>query len=402
MNVFISYARDDRERARMLARALEAAGWSVWWDTRIRAGQTFDEVIERELETADSVVVLWSRQSIVSEWVKNEASAALDRGVLVPARIDDIKPPLAFRRRQTADLVGWTGDPSHAGFHALRDAIAALAGSPAAASPAPRAVHREPPSAGNRGRLLGGIALGVAVLAFGAYLWPRMSSPEAPTRDPEAPAVPAASPEGPQKSGGSPGIFEFKWPGRDCWKIYRGEKEAASDCGSGRLALQAGTYLVKPSHSAVFVPFSVTVKAGATTTADADAGIFEFKWPGGDCWKIYRGEKEAANDCGGGKHALQAGTYLVKPSHSAVFVPFSLTVRAGSTTTSDAQGGTFDFKWPGRDCWKIYRGETEAMSSCGGGKHALQEGVYVLKPSYSAVFEPLKVRVLRGQTASAP
>jgi hypothetical protein len=69
-DVFISYANSDRERARELANALSARGWSVWWDRNIKAGQSFDEVIERELDAAKSIVVLWSQASIASEWVK--------------------------------------------------------------------------------------------------------------------------------------------------------------------------------------------------------------------------------------------------------------------------------------------------------------------------------------------
>ncbi len=60
-DVFISYANQDRARAQMLAQALEARGLSVWWDREIVAGQSYDEVIEHELETAKSVVVLWSQ-----------------------------------------------------------------------------------------------------------------------------------------------------------------------------------------------------------------------------------------------------------------------------------------------------------------------------------------------------
>jgi hypothetical protein len=137
-DVFISYASEDRDRAANLASALGEGGWSVWWDRKIVAGQAFDQVIERELETAKSVVVLWSIHSVESEWVKNEASAASERRVLVPALIDNVRLPLEFRRKQTADLIGWDGDTSHGGFHALCEGIAATMGSaapPLATSP---------------------------------------------------------------------------------------------------------------------------------------------------------------------------------------------------------------------------------------------------------------------------
>ena len=57
-DIFISYAREDRERTRTVASALQARGWSVWWDRDVKAGQAFDQAIEHELETAKSVVVL--------------------------------------------------------------------------------------------------------------------------------------------------------------------------------------------------------------------------------------------------------------------------------------------------------------------------------------------------------
>ncbi len=165
-DVFISYANQDRESAHRLANALIAIGWSVWWDRKIIAGQSFDQVIERELETAKSVVVLWSEHSIASEWVKNEAAVALQRGVLVPASVESVKLPIEFRRRQTAELVGWNGDPSHSGFQALCEGISATLGS----GPPPFPVSRQlGKSFWNRRLAWVAIVCVVAGLGYGIY-----------------------------------------------------------------------------------------------------------------------------------------------------------------------------------------------------------------------------------------
>lgn len=106
-DLFLSYARDDRECAEQLAQALSARGWSVWWDRRIQVGKSFSDIIEREIADARCVVVIWSRHSVESEWVQNEAAEAAHRKVLVPIRIEDVRMPLEFRRLQTADLFDW-------------------------------------------------------------------------------------------------------------------------------------------------------------------------------------------------------------------------------------------------------------------------------------------------------
>src|SRR5690349_453097 len=60
-DIFISYASVDRPTARRLAEALEARGWSVWWDHRnLRGGQHFDRIIEGEICTTRVVIVVWS------------------------------------------------------------------------------------------------------------------------------------------------------------------------------------------------------------------------------------------------------------------------------------------------------------------------------------------------------
>ena len=103
-DVFVSYASEDRERVRAIVEAIEQAGFSVWWDRRIGVGSSFDREIERELGIARCVVVVWSKASVESDWVRDEAQIGHERNVLVPVRIDDVRPPLGFGRTQTADL----------------------------------------------------------------------------------------------------------------------------------------------------------------------------------------------------------------------------------------------------------------------------------------------------------
>jgi hypothetical protein len=122
-DVFISYASADRDRAKAIADALAEQGWSVWWDRTIPPGKEFDQVIEEALDAATCVVVLWSRASVASSWVKTEAAEAMRRKVLVPALIEDTRIPLEFRRLQAADLSQWQGESSHPEFEKFRQSI---------------------------------------------------------------------------------------------------------------------------------------------------------------------------------------------------------------------------------------------------------------------------------------
>ncbi len=112
-DIFISYARADKEKAELLANAFTRKGWSVWWDREIPPGKSFDETIENALSSARCVVVLWSKTSVSSRWVKTEAAEGAERGILVPALIDNVKIPLEFKRIEAADLSDWQGDSSH-------------------------------------------------------------------------------------------------------------------------------------------------------------------------------------------------------------------------------------------------------------------------------------------------
>jgi formylglycine-generating enzyme required for sulfatase activity len=130
-DIFLSYASDDVERMRSLVRALERHGWTVWWDrTSIPIGQTFDRVIEEALDAARCVIVVWSDASVQSHWVRAEAEAGRERGLLIPVAIDEVQLPLSFRFVQTAQLAGWQGDESHEEFRKTVMAVTERIGVP--------------------------------------------------------------------------------------------------------------------------------------------------------------------------------------------------------------------------------------------------------------------------------
>jgi hypothetical protein len=132
--IFVSYASQDREKAEVLARALEQKGWPVWWDRQIPFGKSFDQEIEDNLAKAKCVLVLWTRVSVESRWVRSEASEAAARGVLVPVLFEpDVKIPLEFKLLQAVNLCDWHVNVEHREFEALVAQIADMLG---AATPA--------------------------------------------------------------------------------------------------------------------------------------------------------------------------------------------------------------------------------------------------------------------------
>ena len=99
-DIFISYSSEDKTNVRLIAELLEQQGWTVWWDRQIPIGQRFDSVIEEELVKAYCVIVIWTRRSVASEWVKNEANEASRLGKLVPLLLEDVPLPLAFKQKK--------------------------------------------------------------------------------------------------------------------------------------------------------------------------------------------------------------------------------------------------------------------------------------------------------------
>jgi hypothetical protein len=144
-NVFISYARRDKDRVAALTAAIEAEGLSVWWDSDLVPGRRYRQVIADQLAAADCVIVTWTAASLESDWVQDEAEEGRQRGVLIPVLLEPVRAPAGFRQVQAADLSQWTGSAQHPEFRSLVFAVRSLvqiarATGQSAAPPPPGAV----------------------------------------------------------------------------------------------------------------------------------------------------------------------------------------------------------------------------------------------------------------------
>lgn len=100
-NVFISYAKEDRTLADSLAHDLQTEGFSVWWDRELEPGNDISGIISHELDQANAVLVIWTRNSVRKGWVIAEAKRAKEgrRDRYVAVRKSDLDPnglPLPF------------------------------------------------------------------------------------------------------------------------------------------------------------------------------------------------------------------------------------------------------------------------------------------------------------------
>jgi len=160
--VFVSYSRADQKRALPVIKALESAGLQVWWDGLLEGGDTYLPTTEAALEGADAVVVLWSKISVESNWVRDEAARGRDRQCLVPLTIDGTMPPLGFRQFQVIDISKWRGK---AGAPEIERAIRAALGFAGQAPVTPIPLPHQPLV--SRRALIGG---GAILLAGGGAL----------------------------------------------------------------------------------------------------------------------------------------------------------------------------------------------------------------------------------------
>ena len=170
--LFLSYARADQKQASKLAEALEADGFKVWWDTLIEGGAVFAKSIEEALTRCDVVIVCWSRASVESDWVRDEAAKGRDMRKLIPVSFDGTPPPLGFGQYHSIDLTRWRGQNDGAEMSGIRNAIASMT-SKDVPSPARPATRKSPPTFITRRTLLVSTAGIAAAGVAGVVAWRR-------------------------------------------------------------------------------------------------------------------------------------------------------------------------------------------------------------------------------------
>lgn len=111
-SVFISYSNKDRQFVERLASDLKATGLRVWYDQwELKVGDSLISKISAGIRAQDYLVVVLSRSSVTSEWVRKELSAALmrelneKRVIVLPVLIENCEIPPLISDKVYADFI---------------------------------------------------------------------------------------------------------------------------------------------------------------------------------------------------------------------------------------------------------------------------------------------------------
>jgi hypothetical protein len=111
-DIFFSYSHKDRERIEPIINGFKKNGWTVFYDVDIGPNEDWQKIIEARLQTMYAVIVAWSKNSLASDWVKYEATAAANRNRLFSIQLDaELELPELFNKRKPVDFTQWTQDP---------------------------------------------------------------------------------------------------------------------------------------------------------------------------------------------------------------------------------------------------------------------------------------------------
>lgn len=127
-DIFVSYSKADRAAVERLIEAIEAHGFSVWWDTSLKPNDEFSGVIEAQIIEAKAAIVCWSASAVKSQWVGGEAKLASKHGRYIGCTLDHHEPPLPFNNAHAVSLKRWSGDAADRDVLVLLSAVERLTG----------------------------------------------------------------------------------------------------------------------------------------------------------------------------------------------------------------------------------------------------------------------------------
>ncbi len=125
-SVFISYSSKDRAFATRLASDLKTQGLRVWYDQwALKVGDSLIDKISFGISSNDYLVIVLSKSSVTSEWVRKELNTALvrefteKRVVILPVLIEDCEIPPFLSDKIYADF----RSDYASGLHKLLDTL---------------------------------------------------------------------------------------------------------------------------------------------------------------------------------------------------------------------------------------------------------------------------------------
>lgn len=133
-DIYLAYAREDRESVRLLSEMLQFEGWDVWMDPSDPSAAT-SAAIDMKLGSAGAILVLWSGYSRHSEYVRSEAATGLYKNKLIQVSLDGLGAPSPFDQISILQLRGWAGERDHPEWRRIMEAVRLYAGAPGSARP---------------------------------------------------------------------------------------------------------------------------------------------------------------------------------------------------------------------------------------------------------------------------
>ena len=128
-DVFISYKSEEESIARRIREVLEANGISCWMaPDNIPVGSNYMKQIPQAIENCKAMVVVISRKSQKSTWVKNEFSEAISKNkLIIPYVIQDceLEDEFAFSLSTMQQVFAWKDEEKALAkiVHDIREAL---------------------------------------------------------------------------------------------------------------------------------------------------------------------------------------------------------------------------------------------------------------------------------------